>query len=292
MRRTRIFKGSTYFTDPVSFPLAVLRIPQHDDMDDLHKHDFHELVVILAGEGRHLTDTGNYAVKGGDVFLVQGEAAHGYTEVDSLSLVNILFDPKQLGLRMRDLRNLSGYHALFRVEPKLRAADRFQSRLQLDIDELAEAARLIACIETELDSHQAGYRFHACTYLMQLLGYLSRCYSKSEFSTERPLMQLGDLLSYLEQHCAEPMTIEMMAKRARMSESTLMRTFRKVMGHSPMDYVIRLRLKNAATLLQHTTTGITEVAFQCGFNDSNYFSRQFRNSMGLSPREYRNQKQK
>ena len=58
-----------------------------------------------------------------------------------------------------------------------------------------------------------------------------------------------------------------------------------------MDYVIRLRLKNAATLLEHSSIGITEIAFQCGFNDSNYFSRKFRDMMDVSPRDYRNQKQ-
>ena len=72
-----------------------------------------------------------------------------------------------------------------------------------------------------------------------------------------------------------------------MSESTLMRTFQRVMKRSPVDHVIRVRISRACQLLQRPETRITEVAFQCGFNDSNYFSRQFRKVTGLTPRQFR-----
>ena len=59
------------------------------------------------------------------------------------------------------------------------------------------------------------------------------------------------------------------------------------MGVSPIDYLIRLRIRKAAELLCDDGTKVTEAAFRVGFADGNYFSRQFRRVTGLTPGEYR-----
>jgi AraC-like DNA-binding protein len=278
-------KSTTVFRDD-SFPLACLRIADHRACA-IHSHEFHELVVILTGHGRHVTDRGEYSLDAGDVFLVRGNMAHGYADTDRMTLVNILFDPKRLELPMADLRDLPGYHALFRVEPRLRAYDRFRSRLHLSEEELAEAAGQIARLEEELTRMAPGYRFHACAHLMSLIGFVSRCYSHSARLTNRPLLRMGEVLSYIEGHYREPIAVRQLVRMARMSESTLMRTFRRVLSRSPIEHVIRVRIDKAAELLQRGDVRVTEAAFACGFSDSNYFARQFRRVMGVSPREYR-----
>ncbi len=74
-----------------------------------------------------------------------------------------------------------------------------------------------------------------------------------------------------------------------MSERTFLRRFREATGFAPIDYVIRARIRRAADLLADLNAGlsITEIAFRCGFQDSNYFSRQFRRYIGTNPRNYR-----
>ena len=74
-----------------------------------------------------------------------------------------------------------------------------------------------------------------------------------------------------------------------MSQRSFMRAFQAAMGSSPVAHLIRLRLNRAATLLRHNDESITDIAFRVGFSDSNYFTRQFRNVMGVSPREYQRQ---
>jgi AraC-like DNA-binding protein len=83
------------------------------------------------------------------------------------------------------------------------------------------------------------------------------------------------------------LTIEDLVRVAHLSESSLFRLFRQIMGRSPIDYLIRLRIDKAAQLLRREPLRITEVSAAVGFNDSNYFTRQFRHVMGCSPREYR-----
>ena len=53
------------------------------------------------------------------------------------------------------------------------------------------------------------------------------------------------------------------------------------------EYIINLRIQNACRLLLETNKSITDIAFECGFNDSNYFGDSFRKIKGISPRKYR-----
>jgi len=267
-------------------PLNCQRHPAHSD-SPLHSHEFHELVIVLAGHGLHRTRTEEYPIEAGLVFLIRDRMEHGYANVKDLSLVNVLFDPSRLDLPMALLRDLPGYHALFRIEPRLRRHTRAQGRLQLTQEELSEVAGMVDRLHDELHRRTPGYRFQACAYLMTLLTFVSRCYSHADRHPERPLLHMGEVLRFIDQHYDEPITIAQLTKRAHMSESSLMRTFRRVLNRSPIEHVIRVRIQKAADLLRHGDVRITEAAFECGFSDSNYFSRQFRRIMGLSPRAYR-----
>ena len=127
----------------------------------------------------------------------------------------------------------------------------------------------------------------ACMRLMHLLGYLSRCYSQAQLPEHRPLMRLGEVLSFMERNLQEQITVAQLASIASMSTSTLTRRFRRVVHRSPIEHLLRLRIDRARQLLQNPGLNITEVSLRCGFTDSNYFSRQFKVIVGRSPREYR-----
>lgn len=278
-------KSAKLFPDR-SFPLACLRHDTHADTR-LHRHDFHELVVILAGHGRHVTEVEDYPITAGDVFLIRGEMAHGYADTRDMTLVNILFDPRRLKLPLTTLQDLPGYHVLFRVEPRLRQQGRFRSRLRLDHEDLAETGAQIARLQDELEKKDPGFRFMACTHLMALIGFLSRCYSQAQHPEIKPLMRFGEVLSYVEENCTDRLTVRDLAHRAHMSESTLTRMFHRITGCSPLEHIIRVRISRARELLLRGDIRITEVAYECGFNDSNYFSRQFRKVAGMTPRLFR-----
>lgn len=282
-------EASQVFADP-SLRLKVMRYPSHPSGPDQHSHDFHELVLILKGRGRHAVGDEAYALEAGDVFVILHDTHHGYPETRELSLINILYDPEQLGIPVADLGALPGYHALFTVEPRWRRQGNFRNRLQLTAEQLAHATELVARVEEELEEGRRGHGFMAVTHLMQLIGHLSRCYSQVDRDRRRPVEQISEVLGYMERHYAEPLTVADLMRVAHMSQTSLMRTFDRVMGRSAIDHLIRLRISKAKSLLRRTTLPITEIAFQVGFNDGNYFSRQFRKLAGVSPRDYRRER--
>lgn len=253
----------------------------------LHTHDFSELVIILGGMGTHVTRYSRFKLITGDVFVINGETAHGYENPKNLHLVNIMYRPELLIRNAADLTSLPGYHVLFNLEPKFREDHRFNSRLHLSPQQTAGIIPLIDDIETELESENPGRLFMASVQFYSLLGHLCRIYSDEEISSKRQLIRIGKALGLLENSIQRNVSLAELTDLTAMSVSTLNRIFRATTGYSPIEYHLKIRIKKAGELLCSSNFSITQIASLTGFDDSNYFSRQFKKIMGVSPLEFR-----
>jgi len=83
------------------------------------------------------------------------------------------------------------------------------------------------------------------------------------------------------------LTLPDLARRARLSPYHFLRTFERLTGLTPHQYVRRARLREAAMRLTTEDSRILEIALDCGFGDVSNFNRAFRTEFGLSPRAYR-----
>ena len=105
--------------------------------------------------------------------------------------------------------------------------------------------------------------------------------SGSEHTTRLFLRDLTERLD-------EPWTLETMAESCGLGRSRFASFCRQITNVSPMEYLIRCRMDVAARLLvQRPELSITEAAFACGFQSSQYFATVFRKRMGQSPRDWR-----
>lgn len=268
------------------FPIAVERRDPQQPFG-LHAHEFMEIVLITGGQGLHVAGEDSWQLSTGDVFAIGGSRPHDYLNMDRLRLINILFDQDALALELMDLPSLPGYHALLRLEPAWRKRHQFNSRLRLTPTELAVATSYVDQLDNELHARTPGFRFMATATFMQLVGYLSRCYSQSNNADSRALLRIAKSITHIETRYTQPMQLEELVSMAKMSKRSFLRAFESAMGCTPIAYLIQLRVTHAAKRLRQTDDSITDIAYDAGFNDSNYFARQFRNHFGVSPREYR-----
>jgi len=95
------------------------------------------------------------------------------------------------------------------------------------------------------------------------------------------------VLQYIDENLATTMSNSTLAGIARSSESRFTRNFREATGRSPARYVQERRLERASALLISTNLGIDEIARDCGFANRYYFTRVFKQRMGLPPGRYR-----
>ena len=282
----RVLKKSEWFHAD-GFPLAVERREPQEPFGP-HRHEFSEIVVVTGGQGLHVVGAESWTLSAGDVFVISGPRAHDYRDMQRLQLINILYDPQKLRMDWADLNSLPGFHALFNLEPAWRKRHGFKSRLRLSSKELSVVINYSDQLEAELKTRKPGFGCLATALFMQIVGFLSRCYAQSSHPDSQALLRIARAISHLESNHDKPLNLDELAKIAQMSRRSLLRFFHAAMGTSPIAHLIDLRINRAASLLRRTNESITDIAFRVGFTDSNYFSRQFRQTMGLSPREYRN----
>lgn len=99
--------------------------------------------------------------------------------------------------------------------------------------------------------------------------------------------RMKQMLRFVEEHYAEELTVERIADSVALSESACLRSFRQLLGTTPIQYVKQYRIEKAAGLLLTTRLRTGEIGAECGFTDLSYFTKTFREIKHCTPREYR-----
>lgn len=92
---------------------------------------------------------------------------------------------------------------------------------------------------------------------------------------------------YIEQHLDEDLHVESIARSLFISPEHIIRTFRKEKGQTPYQYINARKMLRAKELLRLENLSLKEIATMVGYSSLNAFSTQFKNTMGVSPREFR-----
>lgn len=124
---------------------------------------------------------------------------------------------------------------------------------------------------------------------IELLFLIQHCYSKKEDLSGIPLAEngIGDILLYLHMNYKDRLTIDGITREFQTNRNTLNKKFRSAVGMPVIEYIVRLRIKMACTLLRDTKLPVSEIMARAGFNDVSYWGRTFRKYSGMTPSEYR-----
>lgn len=99
--------------------------------------------------------------------------------------------------------------------------------------------------------------------------------------------RVSRVLGHIEDHAAEPLDLAALAAIACMSKYHFLRSFRRIVGLTPHQYLLGLRLRQAARRLCSSTEPISSIAFDTGFGDLSTFNAGFRARFGTSPGNFR-----
>jgi len=288
-------RGSSFFKR-THFPVVIGEVfAEQDDRptedDDLssveHEHDCPELVIIRSGTAQHHYNGTDYPISAGDVFCIHSGQTHYFHRMNHLHLSNVMYNPGRLRLPESSLRKIPGYTALFHLEPSYRKQHNFSGRLALFPEDLARAAHLTDQMKEELDRQSPGFEASVLGNLIRLIVFLSRHYGEHPGREATALLRIGKVMGAMESAPYEEWTLDRLAESGGLTVSSLIQTFKMATGMPPIEYLIRLRIRQSMELLTSSDMPITDIAMECGFNDSNYFARQFKRINGISASEFR-----
>ena len=196
-------------------------------------------MIITSGKGLHKVGRETWPSGGGRRVVIGGPRAHAYCSTDDLRLINVLFQPEKLRLEQTDLHSLSGYHALFTLEPAWRRRHQFKSRLHLSPPDLNAVLALVEQLENELKNRVQGFAFMATTLFMQVVGLLSRFYGRSRNPSVRHLLGLAETITRMESKPEAAIYLNDLAKSSGMSPRSFVRAFTAATGLPPIAYLIQ-----------------------------------------------------
>ena len=99
--------------------------------------------------------------------------------------------------------------------------------------------------------------------------------------------RLKSALNYINRNLQNNISVKALSREAFMSEPSFFRCFKLQFGITPVEYIIRQRIKVAKMMLRAADVPISEISYSSGFNNMSYFLRTFKRRTGLTPSQYR-----
>ena len=103
----------------------------------------------------------------------------------------------------------------------------------------------------------------------------------------RKVTQINPAINYVDANYDKPITLAEIARASHLSVSRLAHIFKEQMGITIIDYLTSVRIERAKQLLLATDQNCTEVCFEVGYNNQSYFTRTFKELVGVTPRQFR-----
>ena len=149
---------------------------------------------------------------------------------------------------------------------------------------------LMPALVGELQSTRELRDVLAITLLRALLVELKRIVNSevADITTyTRSEQRVQELITILSSNCGQQWTLATMAEHCGIRRTQLCKIFHKLTGSTPMEFLSRIRIEHAKTLLRRSDTKVIDIAFECGYSSSQYFANNFKNATGVTPSVYR-----
>lgn len=242
---------------------------------EYHYHEFCKLLLLVSGSGGYTVEGQRYALQPGDVVLVGSRAVHRpeFDPEAPYERIIVYIDPEFLRRQSTPDCDLTavfsgrGGHVL-----------RCQNSTRL--------LRLAQTLENALSDQEYGRVILSTGALLHLLVQIGREQNGDTARHPGPIQpkdsRILALLSYIDSHVGDEITIDALAERAYMSKYHMMRLFRAETGQSVYGYITQRRLVLAREWIAGGMAA-TQAAFQSGFGTYSSFTRAYAKQFGTTP---------
>lgn len=273
------------------FPFAIWKgtgFSHRDEKENkvyMHNHHSLEINFCVNGEGQYTIIDDKYPILKDDIFIINNLEYHMARNLSGdLQLMVIVFDPELI---------LEGSNAYQYVRAFYEWKTGFKHRLRGDVFATEEIKGVLNSIQREWDTRAVGWQLVVKSLLLMLLALIYRQFESTDGYSEKiqqfqnNYIKLSPAIQYMEEHFKENIPLAVLAQEAHMSVNYFSSLFSQTMNSTVSEYLIRMRLKNACTLLATTGNSILSIALESGFDNISYFNRVFRKAFGVTPGEYR-----
>ena len=267
-------KGTVYYREADCFTNAphhlVHAYPHPNYTIKMHSHQFCEINVIVAGEGRHYIGNTSLPARVGDVFIIPPEVPHGYYAEERLDISHVLLRAEFLSRYRDELTQFPAFSLLFDIEPEVRRSSGRNYNLRIGAHKLYEIGEQISRIVRAEGAKEYAYQNILTLGFIGRLGELLRKDLQKSAPEDSEILHV---MEFIKENLEQKLTLPLLAAKANMSTATLNRHFREVLHTTPMQYVTACRVARARELLAGAAMNKTEIAQSCGFFDVSHMNK-------------------
>lgn len=268
------------------FPIAYYQ----DDLTEYtvpwHWHEDLEFILVISGSVRISIATREYELQENQGVFINAGILHAVHESpDSNSIIkSLVFHPRLIG-------SMDSIYWRNYLEPIIQNKGLQHIILESSNPWHNEILSKVTSVWSRLNHKGLGFEIYVRNELSEImLTILSNHFVGEARPSARSLRKaerIKTMLQYIQTHYAEEITIDTLSKVALISESEVLRCFHDTIHTTPNRYLREYRLQKACRMLADTDFSSLEIALECGFQSSSYFTKTFREQMGCTPMEYR-----
>jgi AraC-like DNA-binding protein len=231
----------------------------------IHYHPHYEIYYLKNGRCRYFIDDRFYDMEAGDIVFIPKGAIHRANYPDGAHS-RLLINCTDSYISDKLIERLNNRHYVYRSAEIAKNAEIILNQIEYEYNHPDEFT-----IES-LKSHTA-----------QLIFLMLR-YPGSPEVTATGNELIDSVVKYIKENFTSDIKLSTVAKLKSVSPEHLSRTFKACIGNGFNEYVTLLRLRRAEKMIKNEPNKtISEIAYECGFNDGNYFSYKFKKMYGISP---------
>ena len=270
--------------DELLYALFYRHDAEHNEPE--HMHEFTELVIVLEGTAIHCIDGVKQTVSAGNVFAILPGQRHRYENPQNFFICNILFYQKTLADFASDLAAFSNWNKLLNGTENASGTVLYVAPVYME--EIIGEARNIT---NYTGKHLPGAKVVTTASFLKIIYLLAK---NSVTATQQIIStnnSICNAMRFMKSHFSDHLSLAEIARKVNMSESSFRHNFKKIIGVSPIKYLLMLRIEAAQKMLVLPSVNIMDIALAVGINDNNYFCRQFKNFTGCTPSQFRQREQ-
>ena len=273
----------THENEPVTFRISTILHGKTQNRWSAHTHPFHEIFYLHSGECTAFIDHQIYLFHEGDFVIVPSGTLHR-TNYDAAQ------NKRTIISFARNFIQLGSAAAMISFQKE------YENPGVISVPENRRAyvEELLRRLKDENEQPDEFSQEFLRALLTELLLFLIRCHNYKNDHLQITTPQHGemqDVADYIYEHYKENLGLNELSAIFHLSPSSLSRKFKQSTGFGIREYLVGIRVQAASRLLLNSEDSVTEIAYACGFNDSNYFGDAFRRVKGVSPTAYRQGKE-
>jgi AraC family transcriptional regulator len=240
------------------------------------KLDRHALIICQGNFEANYLIEGKWQQKKytkGDVVLFPAEGIFPKVQVDrDVPLIQLYLEPTMFDRTVGESRNTE-------IVPNLKFRDPLIEQMGI-------------ALKTELEVGGIESKLYAESMAISLSAHLSRRYTSrsqelKDYRKGLPPSQLKQAIGYIQDNLDRDLSLEELSKILHISPHYFAHLFKRSIGLSPHQYIIKCRIEKAKQLLQQRELSLIEVCQQVGFQSQSHFTRLFRQHTQTTPKVYR-----